>query len=160
MISIENFDIRFKNIIQSVYEGIASVYDDFIYEGYITPKYKQKLNNIKILTLHNLNDLPDNETKTELINYIELLKKVQNIIKEDVEDDEVLLVYLLLKIYLLCKNCGISVNYRGIHLNLNNKVLEDIMVEFNDDIYDIFKEQLIIKEENDNTEGAISLDDI
>lgn len=160
MINIEKFDIRFKNIIQSMYEGIATIYDDFIYEGYITIKYKQRLNNIKLLTVHNLKDLPDNETKNEVLKHIEILKEIQSMIKEDIEDDEVLLVYLLLKLYLLCKNCGIGFNYKGKNLTLNAKVLEEIMIEFNNDIYDVFKEHLIVKEENDDIEGAISLNDI
>lgn len=160
MINIEKFDVRFKNIIQSIYEGIATIYDDFIYEGYISAKYKQKLNNIKLLTVHNLKELPDNETKDEVLKHIELLKEIQNMLKEDIEDDEVLLVYLLLKLYLLCKNCGIGFNYKGKNLTLNAKVLEEIMIEFNNDIYDVFKEHLIVKEENDDIEGAISLNDI
>lgn len=160
MITIEKFDVRFKNIIQSMYEGIATIYDDFIYEGYITIKYKQRLNNIKLLTVHNLKELPDNETKNEVLKHIEVLKEIQNMIKEGIEDDEILLVYLLLKLYILCKNCGIGFNYRGTHLTLNAKMLEQIMVEFDDDIYDIFKEHLIVKEKNDDIEGAISLDDI
>lgn len=160
MITIEKFDIRFKHIIQSMYEGIATIYDNFIYEGYISARYKQKLNNIKLITIYNLKELPDNETKNEVLKYIEILKEVQNMIKEGIDDDEVLLVYLLLKLYLLSKNCGIGFNYKGKHLTLNARVLEEIMIVFDTYIYDVFKEHLIVKEKNDDMEGAISLNDI
>ena len=160
MINIENFDVRFKHIIQSMYDGVATIYDDFIYQGYISAKYKQKLNNIKLLTLHNLKELPDCETKDEVLKHIDLLIEIQHMIKEDIEDNEVLLVYLLLKLYLFCKDCGIIFNYKGRNLTLNTKVIEEIMIEFNDDIYDIFKEYLIVKEKNDDIESAISLNDI
>lgn len=160
MITVEKFDVRFKHIIQSMYEGIATIYDNFIYEGYISPRYKQKLNNIKLITIHNLKELPDNETKSEILKHIDILKEIQDMIKEGIEDDEVLLVYLLLKLYLLSKNCGIGFNYKGKYLTLNSKVLEEIMIEFNEDIYEVFNEYLIVKEKNDDMEGAISLDDI
>lgn len=160
MNNIDSFQGVLKNVIQSTMAGIASVYEDFVYEGYITPKYMQRLNNIRLLTIHNIKEIPECEIKTDLLTYIKLLEDMQKNLKEEKEDDELILMYLLLKFFLFMKKNEMNFNYKGNHLVLNPKALEDNMVEFNDEIYEVFGEYLIEKIDNDMETSALSLDNL
>lgn len=154
------YEGAYKNILQSTINGIASIYEDFIYEGYITNKYKQRLNNIRLITIYNLKEIPDSKKKEDILYHIEILRNAQTKLNDGIEEEGAVLVYLLSKFYYLNKKYDLSFSYKGLHTTLNPKILEELMVEYNEDIYRLFDEYLIVREEDDNTDGALSLDDI
>ena len=151
----------FKPIISSLETSLSSIYDNFIYLGYISPKYVQMLNNTKLLTAYNLKRLSGNvRIKNDILDYLNILSDALVKIKSEQQDDEAILVYLLSKLFLLTQKYNFNFNCKGKNITLNTTTIESLMIQYDDDIFKIFNEHLIKKVEDDNLEGALSLEDI
>lgn len=152
---------RLKEMLQVTTNQLCDIYNSYLYEGYITPKYKQRLRNIRILNTYNLKDSKDSELKNDILSLNKYLNEVYSRV-DDTVDQDILIIYLIGKCYDLLKKYSISFNYRGRYIKLNPQTLTELLIKFDSEIINEFNESLINKEAiddyNDNT--VISLADL